>query len=137
MFYIWRVYKKNTINTEPKKRDAFFSGFVSSFLQAFGMSVGVIRQAYLFSQGHNLQTVQATIAVVFLSGGIATIITRLFFEDGYWDEALSLLGLFPFMLLVVYLGKKVSYKIPHKIQEGIILYSLIATLILALPFLFK
>lgn len=134
--YLWKALRPD----EKKKEGgsgAFVSGFVSSFLQAFGMPVGAIRQGYLFSRGHNLQTVQATIAVVFLFGGVATIITRLFVEDGYWSDAVSLLILFPFMLVTVYIGKRIVYKMPEKLQRAIIIYSLVLTLLLAIPFLFK
>ncbi len=134
--YIYRFYKRHK-GEEIKKHGAFLSGFVTAFLQSFGISVGVLRQGYLFSRGHDLVTVQATAAVVFITGGIATIVTRMFHEQFFVKDTISILGLFPLMLLTVYLAKKTVYKMPKKIQDGIIIYSLVLSLLFAVPYLFK
>jgi uncharacterized membrane protein YfcA len=134
-WYIYKFYTRDK-NTQPHKvHGAFMSGFVTAVFQAFGLSVGVIRQGYLFSRGHDLQTVQATAAVVFITGGITTIVTRILHEGFPVSDTLSILALFPFMLITVYLGKLTIYKMPKKIQEAIILYSLILSLLSAVPYL--
>jgi hypothetical protein len=135
------MYLAKHLNKEkqsnPKKHGLFMSGFVTAFLQSFGLSVGPLRQGYLFSRGHNLVTVQGTIAVVFLASGIGMIISRLLSEDIPLRDSFSILILFPFMLVTMYAAKKVAYKIPKSIQEKIIIYSLILSLVLAIPYLFK
>jgi uncharacterized membrane protein YfcA len=135
------MYLAKHLNKEkqsnPKKHGLFMSGFVTAFLQSFGLSVGPLRQGYLFSRGYNLVTVQGTIAVVFLASGIGMIISRLLSEDIPLRDSFSILTLFPFMLITMYAAKKVAYKIPKSIQEKIIIYSLILSLVLAIPYLFK
>lgn len=136
LWYLYRFFSRNK-KQEPKKHGAFISGFVTAFMQAYGLSVGVLRQGYLFSRGYDLPTVQGTIAVVFLVGSFGTITARMLSEDFNLHDTLPLLGLFPFMLLTVYIGKRIIYKLPKKIQETIIIYSLILSLALAIPYLFK
>lgn len=134
--YLYTYFKKSPKDL-PRKRGVFTSGFLTAFLQSFGLSVGPLRQGYLFSRGHNLITVQGTIAVVFLASGVGMISARLLHENIPLRDTLSVLVLFPFMLITMYIAKKVVYKIPKKIQDAIIIYSLILSLLLALPFLFK
>jgi uncharacterized membrane protein YfcA len=66
--YLTKHFRKEK-HVSPKKQGLFVSGFVTAFLQSFGLSVGPLRQGYLFSRGHNLVTVQGTVAVVFLASG--------------------------------------------------------------------
>lgn len=134
--YIYKFYHRHS-EKPPTQHGRFLSGFITAFLQAFGMSVGVLRQGYLFSRGYDLITVQSTAAVVFITGGIATIATRMLHEPFFVKDTISILGLFPFMLLTVYFAKKTVYKIPKKLQDAIILYSLILSLVFAIPYLFK
>lgn len=134
--YLYKHFSKKEA-VEGKDYGLVISGFLSSFLQSFGISAGVIRQGYLFSRGHDLVTVQGTIAVSFLMSGMAMIVSRSLHEDIPILETISIVTLFPFMLLTMVLAKKVVYKTPKHIQEYIILYSLIASLILATPYLFE
>lgn len=135
--YIYKYFKKVThVDTKNKHYGLFVSGFITAFLQSFGMSVGPLRQGYLFAKGHSLPVVQGTIAVVFLASGIGMLSTRLIHESIPFHDMLSILALFPFMLLTVFLGKKVIYKLPKKVTDYIIIYSLIFSLALAIPYLF-
>jgi uncharacterized membrane protein YfcA len=135
--YLYKYFAKSNQTKEKSKHYGLFvSGFITAFLQSFGMSVGPLRQGYLFAKGHPLSVVQGTIAVVFLASGVGMLSTRLIHEAIPIHDVLSILVLFPFMLSAVYLGKKVIYKLPKKITDYIIIYSLILSLILAIPYLF-
>ncbi len=135
--YIYKYFKKVAhVDTKNKHYGLFVSGFITAFLQSFGMSVGPLRQGYLFAKGHSLAVVQGTIAVVFLASGIGMLSTRLIHESIPFHDMLSILVLFPFMLLTVFLGKKVIYKLPKKVTDYIIIYSLIFSLALAIPYFF-
>ena len=134
--YLYKYFTKGAAPEKHNHYSLFISGFITAFLQAFGMQVGAIRQGYLFSRGHSLQVVQGTIAVVFLASGVATLSARLLNESIPLRDTLSILVLFPFMLLTMHLAKKIVYKMPKKLQDGIILYSLIFSLLFAVPYLF-
>lgn len=136
--YVYKYFKKVTQTTETKSKQygLFISGFITAFLQSFGMSVGPLRQGYLFAKGHSLPIVQGTIAVVFLASGIGMLSARLIHESISVHDVLSILVLFPFMLITVFLGKKVIYKLPKKITDYIIIYSLIFSIALAIPYLY-
>lgn len=134
LFYIYKYIKRNEPQHQ-KQHGAFLSGFITAFFQAFGMSVGVLRQGYLFSKGYDLPTVQATAAIAFITGGLATIVTRMLHEPFFVKDTFSILILFPFMLFTVYIAKRVVYKIPKNIQDKIIIYSLLLSLASAIPYL--
>lgn len=135
--YVYKYFKKTAhLETKNKHYSLFISGFLTAFLQSFGMSVGPIRQGYLFSKGHTLPIVQGTIAVVFLASGLGMLSTRLLHESIPINDVLSILVLFPFMLITIYLGKKVIYKFPKRTTDYIIIYSLLISLVLAIPYLF-
>jgi uncharacterized membrane protein YfcA len=136
IWYLYTFFAKKE-GTKPKQHSAFISGFVTAFMQSYGLSVGVLRQGYLFSKGYDLPTVQGTIAVVFLIGSFGTILARAMNEHFLLSDTLPILGLFPFMLITVYVGKKIIYKMPKKLQDVIIIYSLILSLLLAVPYLFS
>ena len=124
--YIYK-YLKKVAHAEVKSKhySLFVSGFITAFLQSFGMSVGPLRQGYLFAKGHSLPVVQGTIAVVFLASGVGMLSAWLIHESIPIHDVLSILILFPFMIVTVFLGKKVIYKLPKKITDYIIIYSLI------------
>lgn len=134
LFYIYKYIKRNEPQHQ-KQHGAFLSGFITAFFQAFGMSVGVLRQGYLFSKGYDLPTVQATAAIAFITGGLATIVTRMLHEPFFVKDTFSILILFPFILFTVYIAKRVVYKIPKNIQDKIIIYSLLLSLASAIPYL--
>jgi uncharacterized membrane protein YfcA len=114
----------------------FVSGFLSSFLQSFGMSVGVLRQGYLFSRGYTLEQVHGSIAVVFLVSSSGILFSRFMKESFTFSDILPMLYLFPPMILTMYFAKGLMKKIPMRVHKAIILYSLIASIILSVPFLF-
>jgi uncharacterized membrane protein YfcA len=99
--------------------------------------VGSIRQGYYFSQGYTLQNVQGTVAVIFLFSGVGTILSRVFSENISYLKILDILPIFPIMLITMYAGKKVLYKIPKSWQDKIILYSLILSLLSVIPLILK
>jgi uncharacterized membrane protein YfcA len=85
--YLYKYFKDSS-GSEKKEENKFkyhgslfLSGFVTAFLQAFGMSVGPLRQGYLFAKGHSLQVVHGTIAVVFLVSGVGMLSARLLHEN--------------------------------------------------------
>lgn len=124
-------------HTSESKFGLFVSGFVSSFLQSFGMSVGVLRQGYMFSRGYNLEQVHGSIAVVFLISSSGMLFSRFVKESFTFGDITPMLYLFPPMLLTMYFAKGLMKHIPLKAQKVIILYSLIASIILSVPFLFS
>lgn len=130
-YFLYRFYTKET--THHSHANVFLSGFVTALLQAFGVSVGPLRQGYLFAKNYTLQEVHGTIAITFLISGSAMIVARLFNEKILLSEISTVLILFPFMLVTMYIARYVTYKIPKKVADKIIVYSLIASLLFALP----
>lgn len=128
------IFKKE--KNQPSKHGVIIAGVITAFLQAFGISAGAIRQGFLASRGYDLPTIHGTAGVAFIIGSFATITARMMHESFDFHDVLPLLLFFPFMLLTVYIGKKIIYKLPKKIQEVIIIYSLILSLALAVPYLF-
>lgn len=131
VYFIYRYFKK-----EPQHHshaNLLLAGLVTSFLQSFGISVGPLRQGYLFAKGYSLQEVHGTIAITFLASGTAMIFARSLSENISFNEVVPIFILFPFMLVTIYLGKKVLYKIPKKTADYIIIYSLALSLLSALP----
>jgi uncharacterized membrane protein YfcA len=131
VYYIYRFLQKK--EAHYSHASLALAGFVTSFLQAFGMAVGPLRQGYLFAKGYSLQEVHGTIAVSFLASGIAMVIARSLNEHIVLKDVLQLFILFPFMLFTMYVGKKVLFKIPKRTADYIIIYSLIFSLLVALP----
>lgn len=131
LYFIYRYFKKQTAHHEHA--NLVLAGGVTSFLQAFGVSVGPLRQGYLFAKGYTLQEVHGTIAVTFLLSGASMIAGRLMNEVIRFQDISSIFILFPFMLAAIYLGKKILFKIPKKVADYIIIYSLIISLLAALP----
>lgn len=131
VYYIFRFYKKQ--DTHHSHTNIFLAGFVTSLLQAFGVSVGPLRQGYLFTKGHTLQEVHGTIAVTFLLSGSSMVLARLFHEHIALSDISPILLLFPFMLLTMVFAKKILFKIPKHVADKIIIYSLIVSLLAALP----
>lgn len=131
LFYLYRYYKKQPAH--HSHANVFLAGFVTAFLQSFGISVGPLRQGYLFAKGHTLQEVHGTAAITFLASGSAMILGRLPHEKILLADISPILILFPFILTTVYLGKKVLIKIPKSLSEKIIIYSLIISLVTAIP----
>jgi uncharacterized membrane protein YfcA len=133
--YLYK-YISQKKHTRESKFGLFISGFVSSFLQSFGMSVGVLRQGYLFSRGYTLEQVHGSIAVVFLVSSSGILFSRFMKESFTFVDVLPILYLFPPMLLTMYFAKSLMKRIPMSVHRAIILYSLIASIILSVPFLF-
>lgn len=134
--YLYKYFKKNKTKEQALLAGSL-SGFLSSFLQSFGLSAGVLRQTYLSNKGYDLISVQGIVGAVFTISGLTMIITRSVQEEIPYKETIPILLLFPFILLTIFIAKKVTYKIPKHIQEYIIIYSLIISLVLAIPYLFK
>lgn len=130
-YFIYRYCKKES--SHHSHANLFLAGFITSLLQAFGMSVGPLRQGYLFAKNYTLQEVHGTIAITFLASGTAMILARSLREDISFSEITSIFILFPFMLITMYLAKRILYKIPKKTADYIIIYSLILSLLAALP----
>ncbi len=136
MLYLQKHFSKSEMKRETILSGSL-AGFISSFLQSFGLSAGVLRQTYLSNKGYDLISIQGIVGAVFTISGLTMTITRSTLEEIPYQETLSILVLFPFILLTIYIAKRVVYKIPKHIQEYIIIYSLIISLILAVPYLFK
>ncbi len=136
IMYIVKTIRKREKDI-PHRYSIIVAGVFTSFLQAFGISAGTLRQGYLASKGYDLPTIHGTSAVAFILGSVATISARILHEDFNIRDTFPILVFFPVMLATVYLGKKIIYKLPKKVQDGIILYSLILSLVLAIPYLIK
>lgn len=135
LYLVKTIFKKE--NRQPTKYGIVIAGLVTAFLQAFGISAGAIRQGFLSSRGYDLPTIHGTGGVAFIIGSFATIAARMIHEPFDLQDVLPLILFFPFMLAIVYIGKKIIYKMPKKVQDMIILYSLVASLVFALPYLFS
>lgn len=131
IYYIYMFYNKQ--ETYHSHANIFIAGFVTSLLQSFSVSVGPLRQGYLFAKKYTLQEVHGTIAITFLLSGSAMIIARLFHEHIALSDISPILILFPFMIITMYIAKKILIKIPKPIADKIIIYSLVISLISALP----
>ena len=127
------IYKKDKVKLNKNFKDLFIASYIAAFIQSFGIPAGNIRQGYYYSQGYNIQNVQGTVAVVFLFSGIGTIISRITNENIPYYEILKILPTFPIMLITMYMGKKILYKIHKSIQDKIILYSLILSMLSVIP----
>lgn len=131
LYFLYRFFRKESAHHSHS--NLIVAGLVTSFLQAFGVSVGPLRQGYLFAKGYTLQEVHGTIAVTFLFSGIAMVFGRSFNEHIAFVDIAPIFILFPFMLLTMIIGKKILFKIPKKVADYIIIYSLIFSLLAALP----
>jgi uncharacterized membrane protein YfcA len=131
MYYLYKYFRKDT--SHHSHAHVMIAGFVTALLQAFGVSVGSLRQGYLFAKGYTLQQVQGTVAVTFVISGGMMIIARLFHEKISIHDIYPMLILFPFMLITMYIAKHILYKLPKKLTDMIIVYSLIVSLLIALP----
>lgn len=131
IYYIYSFSnKKESYNSH---KSVFVAGFVTALLQAFGVSVGPLRQGYLFVKNYTLQEVHGTLAITFLLSGSAMIVARLIHERIALSDVTPILVLFPFMVITMYIAKKVLLKIPKHISDKIIIYSLVLSLVSALP----
>lgn len=131
VYYIYSFYNKK--EAYHSHANIIIAGFITALLQAFGVSVGPLRQGYLFAKNYTLQEVHGTIAITFLLSGSAMILARLFHEHIALSDITPILILFPFMLVTMYVAKKVLLKIPKQIADKIIIYSLTLSLLSALP----
>lgn len=116
---------------------AALSGMLTSFFQAFGISAGALRRTYLLSKGLTFQETYGTIAVAYTVSAFGIIISRMLHEHIPFQELTKILVLYPFVFLTVLLGKKTTNLFSKKLQERIIIYSLILSLLLAVPYLFR
>lgn len=131
LYFIFQYFKKEA--TQHAHGNLFLAGFITSLLQAFGLSVGPLRHGYLFAKGFTLQEIHGTIAVVFLASGSSMLFARSIREAIPFSDIYPIFILFPFMLLTMYIGRHVLYKIPKKTADYIIIYSLVLSLLAALP----
>lgn len=131
IYFVYRFFKKQ--QSHHSHSNLILAGFVTSFLQAFGVSVGPLRQGYLFAKNYTLQEVHGTIAVTFVLSGTAMIAGMSFNRPISYSDITPVLILFPCMLVTIFIGKKILYKIPKHIADYIIIYSLILSLLVALP----
>ncbi len=113
------------------------SGFITSFLQAFGISAGALRRTFLLSKEYSIQEIYGTIAVAYTVSGGGIVITRMINEHIPFSLLYQILTLFPAIFITVLLGKKMMGLFSKKVQEFIVVYSLIISLLLAIPYLFK
>lgn len=128
---------KDLENTLAKHKDLFIAGFLASFMQAFGISSGSIRQGFYYNRGHTIQTVHGTVAIIFLTHSITFLISRAFLQEGSIYLMSFVLPITPFIFATTFLSKKILYKIPEKWKDRIVLYSLILALISVIPILTK
>lgn len=132
--FLWNHYhRKQSIH----KYGLFVSGFLTSFLQSFGISAGALRRAFLQTKGYSLQEIYGTIAIAYTVSGGGIVVTRMLHEDIPFTLLYQILILFPFIFATVFVGKKMMGLFSKKIQEYIVVYSLIISLLLAIPYLFK
>ncbi len=132
--FLWNHYHKKP-NTN--KYGLFVSGFLTSFLQSFGVSAGAIRRTFLLTKGYSLQEIYGTIAIAYTVSGGSIVVTRMVHEDIPFALLYQILVLFPFIFITVFIGKKMMGLFSKRVQEYIVVYSLIVSLILAIPYLFK
>lgn len=133
--FLWSHYKKKTDRVQ--KYGLFFSGFCVSFMQAFGISAGTLRRAYLRSRGYDFEEIYGTISLGYAATGISILATRMRHEDIPLSITYQIIILFPVVFLTIWLGKKTIRHIPKNIQDAIVIYSLILSLLLAVPYLLK
>jgi len=133
--FLWSYYKKKTEYTH--KYGLFLSGFFVSFMQAFGISAGALRRAYLHSRGYSFEEIYGTISLGYATTGTSILVTRMYNESIPLSITYQIVILFPFVFLTIWLGKKMIRHIPKKIQDAIVIYSLILSLLLAVPYLLK
>lgn len=133
-FFIYSHYKKKK---ESQTHGLMISGFMTSFLQAFGISAGALRRTYLLSRGLTLQEIYGTIAVAYTASALGIIISRMIHENIPFDALKKILVLYPFIFITVIVGKKTTNLFSKKVQEYIVIYSLLLSLALAIPYLFK
>ncbi len=131
--FLWKHYRKEEISSVYS---VVVSGFLTSFLQAFGISAGALRRAYLFSKGYSMQAVYATISVAYSVSALGILTARSIQEDLSLSLLYQLLLLFPAIFITILVGKKMMGMFSKKMQEFIVVYSLIVSLALAIPYLF-
>lgn len=132
--FLWNHYHKK--KQDISRRGLFVSGFLTSFFQAFGISAGALRRTFLLSKGYSIQEIYGTIAVAYTVSGGSIVITRLFHEHIPFSLLYQLLVLFPIIFVTVLIGKRMMNLFSKKVQEFIVVYSLVVSLLLATPYLF-
>lgn len=135
-----KVDKRSGIEGLPDKNPItalLVAGFAASFMQAFGISSGPIRQGYYYSRGYSIQAVHGTVAIIFVSHSLTFLSSRVILEPGTLKLILSVLPITPFIFLTTYFAKKILYKIPDIWKDRIVIYSLVIALISIIPILFK
>lgn len=133
--FLWKHYHKE--KEGGSHYSLFISGFITSFLQAFGISAGELRRAFLLSKGYTLQEIYGTIAIAYTVSGGSIVVTRMINEHIPFALLYQILVMFPVIFITVLLGKKMMGFFSKKVQEYLVVYSLIVSLLLAVPYLFK
>ena len=127
------LYKKIENKKEKKKGTKFTAlivGTFSGFLQSVGLSGSDIRSNFLYSKSDDLMSVRGTTAVLGTTNfGLATII-KLFTNQITIPNLLPVIYLVPILILGTYIGKKILFKIPTKIQRYIIIATLSISILL-------
>lgn len=83
-----------------------------------------------------MQAVYATISVAYSVSAVGILAARSIQEDLSLSLLYQLLLLFPAIFITILVGKKMMGMFSKKVQEFIVVYSLIVSLALAIPYLF-
>lgn len=93
-------------------------GFISGILQGGGVTGGVdLRNGFLFSKDLSLAEVNGTTAVVGTSNFALATIVRLATNQLNGVDIVKIIWILPFMLLGMFLGRKISFHISTKMQN--------------------
>lgn len=127
VFTLFFFYKKikQTFGKKEEKPSGKFSvhliGILSGFLQGSGLAGSDLRNGYLYSKKLSIAEVHGTSSLIGTANFLIATIIRLDTNQITIPNLIPLLYIFPFMILGIWLGRIVLYKIDKKYADRIII----------------
>ena len=130
VFTLFFFYKKirQIFNKKEEKPMNKFSvhlvGVLSGFLQGSGLAGSDLRNGYLYSKKLSIAEVHGTSSLIGTSNFLIATIIRLGTNQITIPNLIPLLYIFPFMIIGIWLGKIMLYKIDKKHTDWIIIFTM-------------
>ncbi len=124
LFSLYFLLKKLHIIPQTKKPSRFLDyvvGLFSGFLQGTGLAGSDLRNQYLYAQDLNIAEVHGTTALIGGTNFFVATVVRLYTNQLVLPDITPLLYLFPIIIIATWLGRKILFKLPKKVSDGIVI----------------
>ena len=126
-FFFYKKIRQIFNKKEEKPMNKFsvhFVGVLSGFLQGSGLAGSDLRNGYLYSKKLTIAEVHGTSSLIGTLNFLIATIIRLGTNQITVPNLVPLLYIFPFMIIGIWLGKIMLYKIDKKHADWIIIFTM-------------